>query len=235
MVDWDKIGNQVTQEHGNDMPAALRLRHMLVAAINSGGLAPGTRLTETGLVAELNISRTPLREALAALKAENLLHVDADGLRVRKLNWSDIKSLYELRVHLEGLAARLTAIHASKPEKDLIAQIASTEISLINSDASPSVLAAHNAKFHLVIWNAASNPFLLETMQRLSRLMVLLGATAYSLPERRASIQSEHAAITAAITSGDGDAAEEATQEHLRQALKARLAVLSTSQNLEID
>lgn len=235
MVDWDRISKKVALEHDSNMPAAIWLRHMLVTAIGSGELAPGTRLTETGLVAALKISRTPLREALAALKAENLLHVDADGLRVRKLNWSDIKSLYDMRAHLEGLAARLTATNAGAAEKDLIAQLAADEITLLESEASPTVLATHNARFHLVIWNAAGNPFLLETMQRLSRLMVLLGATAYSLSERRDSIQNEHAAITAAITAGNGDAAEAAMQTHLHQALKARLAVVSTSQMLEID
>lgn len=235
MVNWNKIGEQVSEEHGNQLPSALRLRHMIMLAIASGELAPGTRLTETSLVAELTVSRTPLREALAALKAENLLHVDEDGLRVRKLAWSDVKSLYDLRAHLEGLAARQTAAHANESEKAVIAQIAAEEVALLQANAAPDLLAAHNARFHLVIWNAAGNPFLLETMHRLSRLMILLGATAYSLPERRESIKNEHAAITSAILAGDGDAAETAMQTHLHQALIARLAVLSTSQSMEID
>lgn len=235
MVDWVKIGTQITEEHGEHLAAAQRLRHMLFCAIGSGDLAPGTRLTETSLVAELSVSRTPLREALAALKAENLLSVDEDGLRVRKLAWSDITSLYELRGHLEGLAARQTALFASPSEKAVIAQIATQEVTLMESAAPPHVLASQNARFHRVIWNSANNPFLLETMQQLSRLMVLLGATAYSLPERRDVIQNEHAAITKAISDSDGDAAEEAMQTHLHKALIARLAVLSASKAVELD
>lgn len=235
MVNWKRLDTQVAAEHGDNMPAAKRIRHLIRAAIGAGELAPGARMTEANLGAELNVSRTPLREALAALKAENLLHVDEDGLRVRKLLWADVNALYEMRSHLEGLAARLAANDASPSEKAVIAQIADEEVALINKNAAAEILAAHNARFHLIIWKAANNPFLLEAMQRLSSMMILLGATAYSLAQRRDPIQSEHAAITAAIIAGDGPAAEAAMQHHLNQALIARLSVLSVSQSMEID
>lgn len=68
-------------------------------AISSGNLVPGARLKETELVSALAVSRTPLREALAALRAEGILERDDDGIRVRRLAWRDVWALYELRGH----------------------------------------------------------------------------------------------------------------------------------------
>ena len=80
---------------------------------------------------------------------------------------------------------------------------------------------------------AAGNPLLLEGLDRLNRLLVLLGPTAYSIP-RVEAITTEHKAITTAIHAGDGDAAEAAMKAHIDNALKARLEC-STIPIWEID
>ena len=93
-------------QDGDDVAQAatpVRLRRLILDAIQAGELRPGARLKETELVAALSVSRTPLREALAALRAEGILERDDDGLRVRRLDWHDVRGLYELRGTLEGL------------------------------------------------------------------------------------------------------------------------------------
>ena len=93
MIDWAQIQGRVMARHDVEPTLPTRLKQVILGAIQSGDLAPGTRLKEIELVTALNVSRTPMREALAALKAEQILELDADGLRVRKLAWRDVTSL----------------------------------------------------------------------------------------------------------------------------------------------
>ena len=70
-------------------------------------LEPGARLHEAELAAELRVSRTPLREALRMLLAEDLVEqLPTGGMLVRRLDLQDMRELYAVRAALEGLAAR---------------------------------------------------------------------------------------------------------------------------------
>jgi DNA-binding GntR family transcriptional regulator len=212
-----------------------RLRRVIIDGIATGDLLPGARLKETELVARLLVSRTPLREALAALRAEGILERDEDGLRVRRLDWHDVRALYELRGTLEGLAASLAAQNAGDAERAVIDDICGTEARLVRQGAAPDILARHNRQFHHAILQAAGNRFLAESLERLSRLMVLLGATAYSLAGRVEPIRDEHDAINRAIQDGDAAGAAAAMSYHLDSALTARLKLLSMTAGQELD
>ena len=235
MVDWQKFEKQLTATGQVAISTADRIRRLISMAIQAGDLPPGSRLKETELGAELHVSRTPLREALTALKAEQILEADEGGLHVRTLDWQNISSLYALRGKLEGMAAALAATHASASERQIIGQICADEVQLMAIGAAPSVLAKHNRRFHNAILQAAGNKFLTESLQQLSRLMVLLGTTAYSLPDRVLSIQREHQAINQAIQNRQPSVAEEAMQAHLDKALLARLNLLSLTNIEELD
>jgi DNA-binding GntR family transcriptional regulator len=234
-IKWAELTRQLAQR--DDLPSAApaRLRQLFLAAIQSGALAPGARLKEIELVNALSVSRTPLREALAALRAEGILERDDDGLRVRRLGWRDVRSLYELRGTLEAMAAQLAAENATKPERQVIGSICEAEVALIADGAAPQTLARHNRQFHHAILQAAGNRFLSESLEKLSRLMVLLGATAYSLPERATAIRTEHEAINEAIQLRDTEAASNAMRAHLEAALRARLELLSLTASTELD
>ena len=225
-------------QDGDDVAKAatpVRLRRLILDAIQAGELRPGARLKETELVDALSVSRTPLREALAALRAEGILERDDDGLRVRRLDWHDVRGLYELRGTLEGLAASLAARNAGDAERTVIDGICAIEAELIEAGDPPHLLARQNRQFHNAILQAAGNRFLAESLERLSRLMVLLGATAYTLAGRAEAIRDEHAAINNAIRSGDATAAATAMSRHLDSALTARLRLLSLTDGQEHD
>jgi len=234
-IDWIELTRQLAQRDDVPSAAPARLRQIFLAAIQSGALAPGARLKEIELVNALSVSRTPLREALAALRAEGILERDDDGLRVRRLGWRDVRSLYELRGTLEAMAAQLAAQNAATPERQVIASICEAEAALIRDGAGAETLARHNRQFHHAILQAAGNRFLSESLEKLSRLMVLLGATAYSLPERIAAIRAEHEAVNGAIQKRDAEAASHAMRAHLEAALRARLELLSLTASAELD
>ena len=234
-VDWRGLEGSLTAHAEPSGATPARLRRLMLAAIQYGALTPGARLKEVELVEALSVSRTPLREALASLRSEGVLERDEDGLRVRQLDWRDVRSLYELRGTLESMAARLAAQNAGDAERQVIADICHAEADLVRQGATPEDLARHNRRFHNAILQAAGNRFLVESLQRLTRLMVLLGATAYSLPTRIGAIRNEHDAINIAIQSGDADQAAANMQHHLDTALAARLSLLSLTVDAEPD
>lgn len=241
-IDWQHLERQLAEtDRKTDRPdsvrrgTASRIRAIILAGLQSGTLAPGARLKEVELGNALQVSRTPLREALTRLKTERILESDGDGLRIRKLEWADIRSLYELRATLEGLAARLTAQRASPAEKQFIDQLVVEERRLIEEAASPEILARHNRRFHNSICKAAGNHFLEEQLTQLAQMMVLLGVTAYSMHTRLASILAEHEQINLAIQNNTAEAAEHAMRAHLEAALTARLHLISQADLPQMD
>ena len=235
-TDWALHDSAVTRSFGDSLSAVRRIRHVLIAAITAGDIAPGARLKEAELGQQLGVSRTPLREALAALRAEGILSIGEDGgLCVRALDYQDVHALYQMRATLEGMAAELAAAQASLAERSFIAAVRAEEASLVTSGATPSVLAEINGRFHHAILLASHNPFLIETMQRLGTLMVLLGPTAYSLASRVDEIGNEHDTINAAIQAARPDDAGRAARTHLQNAVRTRLAIMATGQKGHID
>src|SRR5690606_27591384 len=87
----------------------------LRADLQSGRLAPGSRLREVDLAERLKVSRTPVREALKRLEADGLVtFVQARGLIVTELSPDQVVKLYAMRELVEGAAARFAAEAASK-------------------------------------------------------------------------------------------------------------------------
>lgn len=235
MINWIKYTEQVAKRFGDKQPMAQKIRHLILAAIADQALAPGMRLIETELGEQLKVSRTPLREAMAGLKADGILNNDDDGIRVRKLGWSDVTSLYEMRANLEGMAARLAATRASVAEKNVINTICRDEQAMIEQGANPNDLAKINTRLHHSILSAAGNPFLTESYDKLTLLLILLGVTAYSLPSRVHEIRQEHEDVNQAIKSGQAMAAEQTMSRHLTNALEARLILMGNARITEMN
>ena len=236
MESHDRLGQimaELKAQRADELSASARCRHAIITAIKQGFLPADARLVEADLCEAFSVSRTPLREALTALRADGILSQDSQSLRVRKLAWRDIHELYDMRALLEGAAAQYAARHAGPAERQVIAALVKTEAELIAAKASPDILAAHNVQFHDAIMQAARNPFLSEALERLSHLFILIGDTAYSLSDRVRVIATQHAAINDAIQSSDEAGAEAAMRVHLQDALAARLRLLSDGADAE--
>ena len=197
----------------------------LADAIRDGELAPGTRLREEDLAASLQMSRTPVREALRQLQAEGLLEQDAQrGMAVSRLDHQQMTELYLMRDVLEGTAARLAARHASEAEVAVLRDLVEVEAKL-GRDAKQ--LARHNQRFHEALYLAAHNRYLLKTLNALRDAMSLLGETTYAAAGRAKSALAEHRAIVEAIASGDAAAAEAATRAHIQGAQRTRIRMMA--------
>lgn len=193
----------------------------LLDAIRAGQIKPGDRLREEEIADWLEVSRTPVRQALQHLLARRLVErTNGRGIVVIELNTHQIIDLYAMREVLEGAAARLAAQHALPAEIAMMNEC----LDMFDEAAGDSArLAQINAKLHKLIYEAARNSYMLEALTNLGDSLSLLQNTTYSVPERHASASAEHRAIVAAIESRDSDVAETTSRAHIRASQRVRM------------
>jgi DNA-binding GntR family transcriptional regulator len=196
----------------------------LMEAIEAGIYQPGDRLREVEVAERLSLSRTPVREALRRLEAENIIeHRPRSGAVIRTLAQSEVVELYEMRLVLERTAAEMAAKHAAEAEIDTLAEL-NTRIAA--AGAEPSRAAAINQKFHRAIYLAARNRFLMDAARAMNNALLLLGPTTLADAERIAIVVQQHRQIIDAISVGDVEGAGAAAEAHLQTSLRYRLAVM---------
>lgn len=196
----------------------------LLEAIRSGDLRPGDRLTETKLASFLEVSRTPVREAMRRLEDDGLIvHEPRLGAVIRSLDYSEVMELYEVRTVLEATAARLAARSASDLEVSELAALNEDMASAVND---PRRMFELNRQFHLSLLDAAKNRFLVKTVNALQKTLLILGPSTLAESERAQQSVDEHGAVLAALRDGDGDAAEAAMKQHIENAQRLRLRQL---------
>lgn len=191
------------------------------AAIISGQLEPGAKLSEQGLAASLGVSRGPLREAIRRLEGRKLLERTPNiGVRVAQLSLGDLHEILLVREALEGMAAGLAA------ERMADAEIAALR-KLIESHAQQTTVKegkgyyqeSKNFDFHFRIVTGSGNARLIQMLT--GDLYYLLRVYRYkssTKPGRATEALAEHEAIVAALEARDAKAAEEAMRTHLRNA-----------------
>jgi DNA-binding GntR family transcriptional regulator len=202
----------------------VKAHQILREAIATGRLKPGARVLESELATLLDMSRTPVREAIATLEAEGLVSVDgARGRIVTKLDYQSMMELYAVREVLEATAAGLAARNASDMEIFALRDMLEMEGQMLE-DAGR--VADHNRRFHEAIYYCSHNRYLLKMLEYIQTGMLLLGQVTRVGDERRETALLEHRAIVEAIEARDPAAAEAAVRHHVRQAQQARIKLL---------
>lgn len=190
-------------------------------AIQRGEFKSGHRVMEIDVAAWLNVSRTPVRDAIRRLESEGMLeHAPRNGLVVASLDRQSVMELYVMREVLEGTAARLCARHASDMEVQDLLDLVERERQL---EGDFEGLARHNQRFHQAVHRGAHNRYLEKSLAAVNDSMVLLGTPLMLLPHRAQTAAAEHARLVEAIRRHDPDAAEEAARSHVRAAQRERL------------
>ena len=195
----------------------------LLDEIRDGALLPGQRLRENELSDRLGVSRTPIREAIRQLEADGLVtHVPRQGATVRRLDYTEVMELYEMRTVLEGTAARLAARAASDVELD--------ELDVLNDRLAESGTGSDAARinriFHATLLVTAKNRFLEKSMLSLQKALLILGPSQLLDSERSEAAVSEHRRIMAALKARDGAAAETEMRAHIHAAQRMRIRSL---------
>lgn len=196
-------------------------------SLRNGEYRPGDRLREEEVAQRLNVSRTPVREALGRLQARRLLEVAGGrGLVVRRLEVGDVMELYTMREIIEGASARLAADHASATEIDALHDLNGAFEAAVDD---PAEMFRVNRLFHAAIYRAARNRYLDFALDEIQDSISLLGSTTFVVQQRVAVAGGEHRAIIDAITRRDQAEAEEQARSHIRGALRARLRLLQNT------
>lgn len=194
------------------------------AAIVSGELTPGSRLSEQALAASLGVSRGPLREAIRRLEGRKLLERTPNiGVRIAALSLSDLNEILQVREALEGMACALAASNMSD------ADIAALQ-SLLNEHEKQKRVQEGTGyyqnsldyDFHFRIVSGSGNARLAEMlMGDLYHLLRIYRYKSSTRPGRAQEALKEHREIVAALARRDAVAAERAMRTHLRNARKS--------------
>jgi DNA-binding GntR family transcriptional regulator len=187
----------------------------IVEEICDGRLAPNERFTQDSLAERLNVSRQPVGQAIALLKAHGLVcEAGRRGLKISPLEPIYVGELYEMRAALDELAARLAARRAASDISAHAKPIIEAGLRALKKGELAGLIAADTA-FHKLIYELSGNHVLAKTMAlhwtHIRRIMRgILSIEGY--PDE---VWGEHRAILRAIELGDAKRAAHLARAHV--------------------
>jgi DNA-binding GntR family transcriptional regulator len=178
-------------------------------------LAPGSVLREDELMRELEIGRTPLREAVKRLTLENLVAVrPRRGTFVTDVHPDDITAITEVRAELEGYAAELAAQRMDAGGRE-VARALLEELAELDRQGDQDGLMRLDHRVHRFTWEQSRNPYLLETLERCFTLSLRIWYVVIDrVPTLRAVVHGQ-APFLEALLAGDAPRARALMRDHV--------------------
>ncbi|MBE2276321.1 MAG: GntR family transcriptional regulator [Rhodobacteraceae bacterium] len=210
-----------------DKRLALQAYERILELILGGVAKPGELLNERRLAEALNMSRTPVRDALLMLEGEGLLlRQGSRGLQVRQMRIEDYMDALQVRLLLEPAVARMAAGRVGNTRiAQLRDQIAEVLAAGRDGPADRGLVRDIDEDLHGMISDTIENQQLSSIIQTMRRQTQMFDLRA--VPERRADTCAEHLAILDALEAGDGERAATAMTDHLKQVRNSIIARLS--------
>ncbi|MEO8393315.1 MAG: GntR family transcriptional regulator [Chloroflexota bacterium] len=206
--------------------AYMRLREMIL----NGSIARGEQIDERRLAAELDVSRTPLREAIGQLVTEGIIEYRPyKGTSVRTFTAKQVNDLYQVRKALEALAIRLAIPKLSQEHIEKIRQILDDVQQALDREDIEAYNAA-DRRFHDTIVEITDNEMLVDSLNRLGAQIQMVRTIANRDPHVVERTAKERPLILAALEARDADAAARLMEEHIDG---VRRAVVSQIEQLE--
>lgn len=199
-----------------------RATDLIRRAILQGTLVPGEAVGVRDLARRINVSPTPIREALFHLSAIGLVEFEPGRVRIAAATPQALKDAFELREALEGMAARLAAMRRTEEEAEGIARLA-VESGKAAKAGDRDAFREYDFQFHRAIGRAARSD---QVERYLSNALDLaftlrnLRSTGKTFTARSAPL---HKVIADAIKRRQPDKAEAASREHVREVCEASL------------
>ena len=189
----------------------------LESDIISGVYPRGEVLTELKLVEQLNVSRTPIREALRRLEQERLIRDSGKGSVVLGITLEDLEDIMDIRLRCEGLASLYAARNRTQEDIQRLQQLCELQ-DFYFSKGDYEHLRQIDDEFHESIYEISGRTVLMDTLRPLHRKTQRYRRSSYSVPERRQKSIGEHKEICQAICAGDGALAEKLMENHIENA-----------------
>ncbi len=207
----------------SDKPASSSQRalHELREKIFAGELAAGSDHLESELAEQLNMSRTPVREAVLMLESQGLLEMrPRKGVRIRPLAPEDMAEIYDILTELESLAAERAA-QADLDEdelKDLAKAIDDMDIAIAQSDLD--AWANADDRFHAELVRLGRNERIMSIVHMMSDQVRRARMTTLFMRPLPTKSNEDHRRVYQAIKDGDAKTARETHRDHRREAKK---------------
>ncbi len=191
------------------------IRSKLAHEIETGRLSPGSSLDERALAERFSVSRTPVREAIAQLAAQNLVTVaPRQGVFVSRMTIPQLREMLELLGELEALCARYAARRMDGKERDSLQE--SVRACFAAAEASDTRLyIRENVRFHGLLHAGARNRYLADQVNSIHRQIRRYRANDFQTRQQMDKSAAEHERIAAAIMVADENGAQEAMAIHV--------------------
>ena len=181
---------------------------ILVHKIVTLDLAPGSVLTESRLMQELKIGRTPIREAIQRLIAEGLVtHLHHRGMLVADLRAADVQQIYEFRAQIEGYAARLAASRMTSSALDELQRL-HREMDRAVADADAESFITQDRRFHELLARGSGNRYVEAVLLNIYNLHLRLWYYLFAKQGGLSETVHEHQGLIAALVRRNPDEAE---------------------------
>lgn len=179
-------------------------------------LMPGDRFSESELSQRVQVSRTPLRQALQRLEREGFLHVFPKlGWQVAPLDFDQFDELYDLRVLIECHAAQALSQADPRPALDDLAAVWLAPAS--QRRTSPDDVRALDEQFHSELVRAAGNREMARVHREITDRIRIIRRLDFTKPARVDATYDEHARILRAITRRRAEEAQRLLRAHIEQ------------------
>ncbi len=190
----------------------------ILSAILSGEIVPGERLIQETIASQIDVSRTPVREAILRLEREGVLEATGrGGFQIREITEKEIQDLYLAREAVEGFAAKLLAGALSQEQAQAIETAVRSEMNLKSPHKEEHFHA--NRNIHRTVVAQTGNEVLLDMFDSIwNRGLSIRSFAAYPIPDRQDN-RGQHLLLLEQIKTGTPDEAESAMVEHIREGL----------------
>lgn len=191
---------------------------------------PGTRITESEIAEDFQVSRTPVRSALQRLEAEGQITImPKQGCFVRSVDIESISQYYDVRITLEATAVELACDHMDDEDIDALQEEWNFE--RLDNELDMEEIKAREEAFHIGIAIGSGNPILANYLRDINNHIRILRRLGF--PDRQAVIETceEHSAICQLIREHNKTQARRAMTKHIRKSQElARSVTLSQLQ-----
>lgn len=178
-------------------------------------LLPGSVIREADLMQELDLGRTPIREALKILQTENLVVVKPRrGIFVSDIAITDLAQIFEVRLELAALAARLATKRITPGQLKRLRDLAAQYEEINHQDKNS--LIRIDERFHTLIAEASHNEFLRQNLEQYYNLSLRIWYLAIGLASPEDIDVTAHLDLLEAIESKDAEKAAETITKHIK-------------------
>ena len=214
-------------------PVNQQVYTQILELIHSRVLAPGSRLDEQSLAAEMGVSRTPLREAIGRLAEKGAVEYRPyQGNFIRTFTTREVRDIYDVRRALEELAIRLTAARMTDEKLATIRAILD-DIEAAMARGDVETVNAADRRFHDAIAQFSDNETLIASIEDLSHQVQIIRMMANQNPEVVSRTAMQRAEILAALESRNADEAAYLIGRHIGFVMESVIEALEDAEARE--